>query len=63
MGLQIKKGKIYTLLTNISRFVLAMVLMVSGFVKAVDPMVWTQCMHNIAARAEEIIREELIYNG
>lgn len=38
MGLQIKKGKIYTLLTNISRFVLAMVLMVSGFVKAVDPM-------------------------
>lgn len=38
MGLQVKNGKIYTLLTNISRFVLAMVLMVSGFVKAVDPM-------------------------
>ncbi len=31
--------------------------------KAVDPIGWTQCMHNIAARAEEIIREELIYNG
>ena len=38
MGLQVKNGKIYTLLTNISRFVLAIVLMVSGFVKAVDPM-------------------------
>ena len=31
--------------------------------KAADPIGWTQCMHNIAARAEEIIREELIYNG
>lgn len=38
MGLQVRSGKIYTLLANISRFVLAMVLMVSGFVKAVDPM-------------------------
>ena len=31
--------------------------------KAVDPMGWTQQMNNITARAEEIIREELIYNG
>ena len=31
--------------------------------KAVDPMGWTQRMNNIIARAEEIIREELIYNG
>ena len=31
--------------------------------KAADPMGWTQHMNNIAARAEEIIREELIYNG
>ena len=31
--------------------------------KATDPMGWTQRMNNIAARAEEIIREELIYNG
>ena len=31
--------------------------------KASDPMSWTQRMNNIAARAEEIIREELIYNG
>ena len=31
--------------------------------KASDPIGWTQCMNNIAARAEEIIREELIYNG
>ena len=31
--------------------------------KAIDPMVWTQRMNNITARAEEIIREELIYNG
>ena len=32
-------------------------------VKAADPMGWTQRMNNITARAEEIIREELIYNG
>ena len=31
--------------------------------KAADPLGWTQCMNNITARAEEIIREELIYNG
>ena len=31
--------------------------------KAADPMGWTQHMNNITARAEEIIREELIYNG
>ena len=31
--------------------------------KTADPMIWTQRMNNIAARAEEIIREELIYNG
>ena len=31
--------------------------------KATDPIGWTQRMKNITARAEEIIREELIYNG
>ena len=31
--------------------------------KAADPIAWTQRMNNIAARAEEIVREELIYNG
>ena len=31
-------------------------------VKAADPLGWTQRMNNITARAEEIIREELIYN-
>ena len=31
--------------------------------KAVDPMGWIQRMNNITAGAEEIIREELIYNG
>ena len=31
--------------------------------KAADPLGWTQCMNNITARAEEIIREELIHNG
>ena len=31
--------------------------------KAADPMGWTQCMNNIAARAEEIILKEIIYNG
>ena len=31
--------------------------------KAADPIDWTQRMNNISARAEEIIREELIYNG
>ena len=36
---------------------------VTAGLKASDPMSWTQRMNNIAARAEEIIREELIYNG
>jgi len=31
--------------------------------KAADPIDWTQRMNNISARAEEIIRKELIYNG
>ena len=31
--------------------------------KAADPIGWTQRMNNITARAEEIVREELIYNG
>ena len=31
--------------------------------KADDPIGWIQRMNNIAARAEEIVREELIYNG
>ena len=31
--------------------------------KAADSMRWTQRMNNIIARAEEIVREELIYNG
>lgn len=31
--------------------------------KAADPICWTRCMNNIVARAEEIVREELIYNG
>ena len=31
--------------------------------KAADHLGWTQRMNNITARAEEIIREELIYNG
>ena len=30
--------------------------------KATDPIAWTQRMNNIAARVEEIVREELIYN-
>ena len=32
-------------------------------VKAADHLGWTQRMNNITARAEEVIREELIYNG
>ena len=31
--------------------------------KAADPMAWVQRMNSILNRAEEIIREELIYNG
>ena len=31
--------------------------------KAADPMAWVQRMNSIRNRAEEIIREELIYNG
>lgn len=37
MGLRIKKSTLFTMLTNICRVVLALVLVVSGFVKAVDP--------------------------
>ena len=36
---------------------------ISETLKAADPIGWTQRMNNITARAEEIIREELIYNG
>ena len=36
---------------------------VTEALKAADPMGWTQRMNNIVAMAEEIIREELIYNG
>ncbi len=31
--------------------------------KAANPIAWTQHMNSITARAEEIVREELIYNG
>ena len=31
--------------------------------KATNPISWTQSMNNITSRAEEIIREKLIYNG
>ena len=37
MGLRSKKSIFYTMLTNISRVVLALVMVLSGFVKAVDP--------------------------
>ena len=37
MGLRSKKSIFYTMLTNISRVLLALVLVLSGFVKAVDP--------------------------
>ena len=37
MGLRIKKSLLFTVLTNICRVVLALVLVASGFVKAVDP--------------------------
>ena len=36
---------------------------ITEVLKAADPISWTQRMNNITARAEEIIREELIYNG
>ena len=29
--------------------------------KTADPLSWAQCMNNIQARAEEIVREELIF--
>ena len=32
-------------------------------VKVADHLGWTQRMNNITARAEEVIREELLYNG
>ena len=37
MGLRNKKSIFYTVSTNICRVVLALVLALSGFVKAVDP--------------------------
>ena len=36
---------------------------VTETLKSTDPMAWVQRMNNIRNRAEEIIREELIYNG
>ena len=36
---------------------------ITEVLKAADPVGWTQRINNITARAEEIIREELIYNG
>lgn len=36
---------------------------VTEAMKAADPMAWVQRMNNIHNRAEEIIREELIYIG
>ena len=36
---------------------------ITEVLKATDPIGWTQRMNNISARAEEVIREELIYNG
>ena len=34
---------------------------VTESLKATDPMAWVQRMNNIRARAEEIVREEIIY--
>ena len=34
---------------------------VTEAMKAADPMAWVQQMNNIRARAEEIVREELIF--
>ena len=34
---------------------------ITEHLKAADPMTWAQCMSNIRARAEEIVREELIF--
>ena len=36
---------------------------VTETLKATDPMAWVQRMNSIRNRAEEIIQEELIYNG
>ena len=36
---------------------------VTEALKAADPTAWVQRMNSIRNRAEEIIREELIYNG
>ena len=34
---------------------------ITEMLKASDPMAWVQHMNNIRTRAEEIVREELIY--
>ena len=36
---------------------------ITEVLKAADPIAWVQRMNNITARAEEIVREELICNG
>ena len=66
-------GNLWTYLTDLNEQALqrmdtliAQMQSVEGItetLKAADPMGWTQRMNNISARAEEIIREELIYNG
>ena len=36
--MELRKGRVFTVVTNLCRWVLALVLVVSGFVKAVDPI-------------------------
>ena len=66
-------GNLWTYLTDLNEQALqrmdtliAQMQSVEGIteeLKAANPMDWTRRMNNISARAEEIIREELICNG
>lgn len=49
MALQTKKSVIFTLLANACRLLLSLVLIVSGFVKAVDPVGFTYKLQEYAA--------------
>ena len=66
-------GKLWTYLADMNKqaqqrmeILIAQMLSAEGItevLKAADPLSWTRRMNNIIARAEEIIRKELIYNG
>ena len=56
-------GKLWTYLADLNEQAQHRMKILIDQLKTADPIGWTQYMNNIAARAEKIIRDELIYNG